>query len=105
MEYRLNKQTLLDELNNWNSFLRRKIHLIACGGTALTLLNIKSSTKDADFMVPVEAECDYLINTLKDLGYKEITGSGWGREGELFVYDLFRGKGEILWQGRNYMKI
>jgi len=41
MDYRINKQTLLDVLAQWNGFLRRKIHLIACGGTALTLLDIK----------------------------------------------------------------
>jgi len=41
MDYRINKQTLLDILGQWNGFLRRKIHLIACGGTALTLLDIK----------------------------------------------------------------
>jgi hypothetical protein len=38
MDYRINKQTLLDVLGQWNGFLRRKIHLIACGRTVLTLL-------------------------------------------------------------------
>ena len=41
MDYRINKQTLLDVLGQWNGFLKRNIHLIACGGTALTLSNIK----------------------------------------------------------------
>jgi len=44
MDYRINKQTLLDVLGQWNGFLRRKIHLIACGGTALTLWDIKPYT-------------------------------------------------------------
>ncbi len=60
MEYRLNKQTLTDLLGQWNAFLRRKVHLVACGGTALTLMDIKPSTKDVDFMVPVETEYRYL---------------------------------------------
>ena len=51
MDYRINKQTLLDVLGQWNGFLRRKIHLIACGGTALTLSDIKPSTKDVDFLL------------------------------------------------------
>jgi len=51
MDYRINKQTLLDVLGQWNGFLRRKIHLIACGGTALTLWDIKPSTKDVDFLL------------------------------------------------------
>ena len=92
MEYRLNKQTLTDLLGQWNAFLRRKVHLIACGGTALTLMDIKLSTKDVDFIVPVESEYRYLIKTLKDLGYQQKTGSGWHKSGNLFVFDLFVGK-------------
>ncbi|MBC8552022.1 MAG: hypothetical protein ISR96_05185 [Nitrospira sp.] len=88
---RIDKQTLLDELQQWNSFLKRKVHLIACGGTALTLLGIKPSTKDVDFMVPVEAEHKYLIKTIKKLGYEQKTASGWQRVGHVFRYDLFSG--------------
>jgi hypothetical protein len=38
MEYRLNKSRLLEILREWNRFLQRKVHLIACGGTAMTLM-------------------------------------------------------------------
>ena len=92
MEYRINKQTLLDELGQWNSFIKRKVHLIACGGTALTLLDIKLSTKDVDFMVPNESEYKYLIKILKGLGYEQRTGSGWQKKGNTFIYDIFQGK-------------
>ena len=92
MIYRLDKRTLLDILRQWNSFLKRKIHLIACGGTALTLLEIKPSTKDVDFMVPDESEYKYLVKTLKSLGYRQVTGWGWSREDEPFIFDLFPGK-------------
>ncbi len=91
MEYRLNKQILLDELGLWNRFIKRKVHLIACGGTALTLLDIKPSTKDIDFMVPIESEYKYLIKVLKDLGYEQKTGSGWQKKGDVFIYDIFLG--------------
>ena len=92
MEYRINKQTLLDELGQWNGFIKRKVHLIACGGTALTLLDIKPSTKDVDFMVPVETEYTYLIKVLRDLGYEQKTGSGWQKKGGIFIFDIFQGK-------------
>lgn len=92
MEYRLNKKTLFDTLTQWNGFIKRKVHLIACGGTALTLLDIKPSTKDVDFLVPVEEEYKYLVKTLKDLGYRASSGWGWQRKGELFSFDLFPGK-------------
>ena len=49
--YRLDKKLLLDILAEWNHFLRRKVHLIACGGTAMTLLGVKPSTKDVDFIL------------------------------------------------------
>lgn len=92
MKYRINKNILLEFLADWNRFIRRRVHLIACGGTAMTLSGIKPSTKDVDFMVPKEKEYDYLIKQLKSLGYKQITGSGWKRKGEDFRFDLFCGK-------------
>jgi hypothetical protein len=38
MEYRLNKDLLLNVLEEWNRFLKRKVHLIACGGTAMDVV-------------------------------------------------------------------
>ena len=91
MLYRINKQGLLDRIGAWDTFLKRKVHLVACGGTALTLLDIKASTKDVDLIVPNLEEYDYLISVLKDLGYKSASGWGWARE-DGFIFDLFRGK-------------
>lgn len=92
MEYRLNKQKLLDILEQWNRFLKRKVHLIACGGTAMTLLDVKASTKDVDFMVPNVSEYAYLIKMLKSLDYEPETSWGWLRKGDIFRFDLFPGK-------------
>jgi hypothetical protein len=92
MEYRLDKNRLLDVLGEWNRFLKRKVCLIACGGTAMTLNGVKPSTKDVDFMAPKVKEYDYLIKQLRELGYKQAAGSGWKREGEGFHFDIFRGK-------------
>lgn len=91
MEYRIDKAGLLSELSGWDSFLKRKVHLIACGGTALTLLGIKASTKDIDLMVPNLAEYEYLVGLLQQLGYESKSGQGWAK-GEGFVFDLFKGK-------------
>ena len=90
MEYRIDKQGLLDRISVWDGFLKRKVHLIACGGTAMTLLGIKASTKDIDLLVPNEDEHKYLVNTLKQLGYKSASGWGWSRD-DGFIFDLFRG--------------
>lgn len=91
MEYRIDKQALLDVMEQWNRFLRKKVHLIACGGTAMTLLGVKESTKDIDFMVPKPPEHVHLIKVLQQLGYEQETASGWKRRGEIFRFDLFVG--------------
>lgn len=90
MEYRLNKDHLLNVLEEWNRFLKRKVHLIACGGTAMTLSGVKPSTKDVDFMVPNIQEHQYLIKQLRALEYEPVTGFGWKRAGEIFQFDIFR---------------
>ena len=91
MEYRLDKHELLEHMRVWNSFLKRKVHLIACGGTAMTLFDVKPSTRDVDFMVPTIVEYDYLIKQLKALGYTSVSGSGWHHPKDAFHFDIFRG--------------
>ena len=54
-------------------------------------MGIKESTKDIDLLVPDLGEYEYLISTLKQLGFKPVTGSGWSR-GDGFIFELFRGK-------------
>ncbi len=90
-EYRLGKDELIDNLRAWNSVLRRKVRMVACGGTAMTLLGVKASTKDVDFMVPEIREYNYLIKQLPAMGYTQTNGPGWQRKGEVFYFDIFRG--------------
>ncbi len=94
MEYRQGKNQLIDTLKKWDKFIpgRATIHLIACGGTALTLLGYKESTKDVDFMVPLEAEHHRLVQFLENAGYKQTSDSGWVYPGENVIYDLYKGK-------------
>jgi len=91
MEYRTDKTELIENLRTWNKFFKLKVHLIACGGTAMTLQGVKASTKDVDFMVPEIREYKYLKSLLADMGYKQATGPGWKREGDVFHFDLFQG--------------
>lgn len=77
MEYRISTDGLLAEMGIWNGFLGRPVKLIACGGTGLTLLGVKDSTKDIDLMVPDEGEYGYLLSILKQFGYEQVTGNGW----------------------------
>ena len=91
MNAQVDKTTLLNTLSLWNRYLKRKVRIIACWGTALTLLNLKESTKDVDFLIPEQSEYRYLIKILVDLGYKQTTGTGW-QKNQGFIFDLFVGK-------------
>lgn len=51
------KSTLFDFLSVLNEDLTKKITLVAAGGTAMTLLDLKPSTVDIDFTIP---GCDRL---------------------------------------------
>jgi len=90
-QYRLDKQGLWTILEGWDAYLPRRVHVVACGGTALTIQDLKESTKDVDFLVPEDEAYIALIQTIKRLGYRQATGSGWARD-DGYIFDLFAGK-------------
>jgi hypothetical protein len=82
---------LLDTLENWDSLMNFRVRLIACGGTALTLLNIKESTKYIDLIVPEKNEYHKLIKFLKALNYR-YKGNGLVHEDDPnFIYQFWCG--------------
>jgi len=89
MDYRLDKHLLLDILGQWNGFAKRKIHLIACGGTAMTLQDIKESTKDVDFIVPVDLE--HLDRHFREMAQYDISETRILGNLDRFL-DLLRGE-------------
>jgi len=91
MDIQVDKTTLLKNLSAWDRFLKRKVRMIACGGTAMTLINIKASTKDIDLLIPEPKEYKYLVNTIIDLGYEKKTGTGWQKD-RGYIFDLYVGK-------------
>lgn len=94
MDYRVTAKELQHTLEAWDALLpgRGKIHLIACGGTALSLLGYKASTKDVDFTVPVEQEHRRLTQFLVKAGYRAVSSFGWKRPDETIIYDLYPGQ-------------
>jgi hypothetical protein len=81
----------MDTLDNWDSLMNFRVHLIACGGTALTLLKIKDSTKDIDFIVPEENEYQRLMKFLKHLNYGEKGGGLAHEDDPNFIYQFWCG--------------
>jgi hypothetical protein len=77
MRFRLTKRDLFDTLDVWDSNLKQKIFVAACGGTALTIYGHKESTKDVDFLVPDPSHFKTLVAMLKKLGYTQATGNGY----------------------------
>lgn len=55
----LDNTRLLDFLGEMDKELKRKIVIVAVGGTAMTLLKTKSSTIDVDFTIPSEYFDDF----------------------------------------------
>jgi hypothetical protein len=91
IKYRISGVDLLDTLENWDSLMNFRVRLIACGGTALTLLNIKESTKDIDLIVPETSEYDKLMKFLKALNYR-YRGNGLVHEDDpYFIYQFWCG--------------
>lgn len=90
--YRLSKNDLLEVLKDWDSCLSGKILLVACGGTALTLLNYKESTRDVDFLIPNPKHYDSILSIIDSLGYKNETGNGYRHPNKPWIFDLFRGQ-------------
>ena len=90
-QYRLTSDKLLETLETWDSLMNSRVQLIACGGTALTLLEIKESTKDIDFVVPVGAEYKRLMRFLSDIGYREKAGGLDHPDDPYFLYQFWTG--------------
>ena len=65
----IESKKLMDYLEEWDRYLGSKIDIITIGGTALTLLGKKESTKDIDLCFLNEADQKRFIATLKRLGY------------------------------------
>ena len=94
MDYRVLADELTETLGAWDELIpgREKIRMIACGGTALTLLGYKESTKDVDFLLPDKGEYERLVKFLEGAGYEPVTSCGWKRSGENIIFDLYPGK-------------
>jgi len=90
-KYRLTGDDLMLTLENWNSLMNFNTRLIACGGAAMTLLNIKESTKDIDFVVPVENEFKRLMKFLNQIGYHDAGGGLHHPDDPNFIYQFWSG--------------
>ena len=90
-KYRITGRELIQTIDNWEHLINFKVNLIGCGGTALTLLEIKDSTKDIDIIVPVGKEYERLMKFLRSLGYEEKGGGLAHPDDPYFLYQFWVG--------------
>ncbi len=90
-KYRITNRDLIQTIDNWEHLINFKVNLIGCGGTALTLLKIKDSTKDIDFIIPVGKEYERLMKFLRSLGYREKGGGLAHPDDPYFLYQFWVG--------------
>ena len=90
-KYRITGRELIQTIDNWEHLINFKVNLIGCGGTALTLLEIKDSTKDIAFIVPVGKEYERLMKCLRSLGYEEKGGGLAHPDDPYFLYQFWVG--------------
>jgi hypothetical protein len=90
-KYRITDRQLIDTIDNWEGLINFKVRLISSGGTALTLLGIKESTKDIDMIVPVQKEYERLLTFLRSIGY-QYKGNGLVHpDAPLFLFQFWSG--------------
>ena len=79
---------LTDVLLEFDRYLSRRMTMVAVGGTALTLLGKKESTKDIDLCFPTEKDSRAFSELAKRLGYQEKSGRLIGHNLVIDVYSL-----------------
>ena len=88
-EKEINAEELFELLESISKFIEKEIKMYALGGTALTILHIKKSTRDIDINIESNAEYQYISKIFDDLGF-ERTGIRWiSQEG--LAFDMFHG--------------
>jgi hypothetical protein len=90
-KYRITGRQLIETIDNWESLINFKVKLIGSGGTALTLLGIKESTKDIDMIVPLQKEYERLLTFLRSIGYQDKGNGLVHPDAPLFLFQFWAG--------------
>lgn len=92
-EKEINAEELFELIGSISKFIEKEIKMYALGGTALTILNIKKSTRDVDINIESNSEYKYICKIFDDLGF-EKSGIRWiSQEG--LAFDMFYGSNII----------
>ncbi len=67
----------MDLLNKLNQFSEHRIDIFAVGGTALTLLDMKDSTRDVDFNIDSREGYEEIKKLFKNMDFNPIEENKW----------------------------
>lgn len=81
---------LFELLESISKHVDRQVRMYALGGTALTILGLKTSTVDVDVNVDSGEEYAYLSDLFEGLGFKRLGPIRWLTQ-EGIAFDLFHG--------------
>ena len=100
----LNKKALFEFLEEVDNELNRKITLVAVGGTAMTLIDVKPSTIDVDFTGPGE-DIDEFQRVLKNMphGFEVHCWKGGLVFSQILPEDYLRKSSQIKTRMKNIM--
>lgn len=73
---RFGRNYIETELRTIADQLETSVEAYLVGGGAMSLRNLKETTKDIDLVVTSESDLRRLMGTLEDLGYEEVTDLG-----------------------------
>lgn len=90
MPEEINAEELFELLQSLSKFIEKEIKMYALGGTALTILNLKQSTRDIDINIGSIREYRYICRIFEQVGFEKGGACRWlSQEG--LAFDLFYG--------------
>lgn len=84
------RDDLLQLLRAVDGELDARMTLVLVGGTALTFLDLKDSTRDIDLLIPSERDRRRLCRSFSALGFRELSPIRWETD-RGYTIDLFAG--------------
>lgn len=85
----VNPEEFFELVESISKYIEREVKMYALGGTAMTLLNIKKSTRDIDINIESSPEYEYICKIFHQLGF-ERKGIRWITQ-EGLAFDIFYG--------------
>lgn len=73
---RFGREYIRNEFEQIADLLRSEVNVYLVGGGAMSLRNLKDTTKDIDLVTANTTDYERLLTTLGDLGYEEVTNLG-----------------------------